>query len=119
MLISEREVAKKLNIKPCMLRTERLRGAIGFIKIGSRYFYTHEQIEEYLRSKTIRPRPPERVLAPPASYSDLPSIHARPIPPARTQSSAEKEAMREAALRSAGETFVRRPRGIGGRKTPE
>jgi hypothetical protein len=116
MLTAERDVAKKLNIKPCTLRNERLQGAISFIKIRSRYFYTDEQIEEYLRSKTIHLKPPEPVLAQPVNYPDRPSIRTPPIPPARTQSSAEKEALKEAALRSARELFVRRPRGVRWRK---
>ena len=38
MLSAERNVAKKLNIKPCALRNKRLQGAIGFVKIRGRYF---------------------------------------------------------------------------------
>jgi hypothetical protein len=52
MLSAERDVAKKLNIKPCTLRNERLQGAISFVKIRRRYFYTEEQVEEYILSKT-------------------------------------------------------------------
>ena len=115
MLFTERQVAEKLHIKPCTIRNERLQGAISYIKIRSRYFYTEEQIEEYIRSKTIL----SKASSPPTvTDTSLPSIHHKSAPPANTLSSAEKDAIKEATLRSARETFRRRPRGVRWRQKP-
>jgi hypothetical protein len=107
MLTAERDVAKKLNIKPCTLRNERLQGAISFVKIRSRYFYTEEQVEEYIRSKTSRLTMPPQ---PPA----IPTPTQRHISP--TPLDELRSASRAAALRSAMETFKRGPRSPNRRK---
>jgi len=107
MLTAERDVAKKLNIKPCTLRNERLQGAISFVKIRSRYFYTEEQVEEYIRSKTSRLIAPHRPLAPPTR-------NERDTSPAILTES--QNAVRAAVLRSARETFTRGPRSPNRRK---
>jgi len=105
MLTAERDVAKKLNIKPCTLRNERLQGAISFVKIRSRYFYTEEQVEEYIRSKTSRQTVPRQ---PPATPTER-YISPTPLDELRNAS-------RAAALRSAMETFKRGPRSPNRRK---
>jgi hypothetical protein len=107
MLSTERDVAKKLNLKPCTLRNERLQGAISFVKIRSRYFYTEEQVEEYIRSKTSRLIPPRQppAIRPPAERD----ISSAPLEELRSAS-------RAAALRSAMETFKRGPRSPNRRK---
>jgi len=107
MLSTERDVAKKLNIKPCTLRNERLQGAISFVKIRSRYFYTEEQVEEYLRSKTSRLTMPRQ---PPTN----PTPSERHISP--TPLDELRNASRAAVLRSAMETFKRGPRSPNRRK---
>jgi len=101
MLSAEREVAKKLNIKPCTLRNERLQGAISFVKIRSRYFYTEEQIEEYIDSKTSRLTAPR---------GPLPASTTAKQDTSTVSLSESQKIARAAALRSAMETFRRGPR---------
>jgi hypothetical protein len=107
MLSAERDVAKKLNIKPCTLRNERLQGAISFVKIRTRYFYTGEQVEECIRSKTsslIAPQPPLATQTPAGQGTST-------VPLSESQNAA-----RAAILRSARETFRRGPRSPNRRK---
>lgn len=111
MLSAERNVAKKLNIKPCTLRNERLQGAISFVKIRSRYFYTEEQVEEYIRSKTSRLGTSQPPVAALPSAQQAPS--ARSLSESQT---AARDAARAAVLRSARETFQRGPRSPNRRK---
>lgn len=101
MLSSERQVAEKLHIKPCTLRNERLQGAISFVKIRARYYYTDEQIEEYIRSKTI-----------PSSKTATSRLPQAPkVPDRKTNSAAPIDDLRrEAELRHAREIFRRGPR---------
>ena len=95
MLSSERQVAERLRIKPCTLRNERLQGAISFVKIRCRYYYTDEQIKEYILSKTIPSNLPPR----PVSL-DRKTTSATPI----------DDLHREAELQRARELFRRGPR---------
>jgi hypothetical protein len=104
---AERDVAKKLNIKLCTLKNERLQGAISFVKIRKRYFYTEEQVEEYIRSKTSRLIAPQRPLPTPTPAQNGTSTRLL---------SESQNASRAAALRSAMETFRRGPRSPNRRK---
>jgi len=52
-LLDVHRAAALLGLKPCTIRRERLRGHLGFIKIGARIFYTEELIKEYLEKQKI------------------------------------------------------------------
>lgn len=52
MLLTERQVAEQLHIKPCTIRNERLRGEISYVRIRSRYYYIQEHIDEYISAHT-------------------------------------------------------------------
>ena len=52
-LLNVHRAAELLGVKPCTIRRERLRGHLGFIKIGARIFYTEELIKEYLDNHKI------------------------------------------------------------------
>lgn len=108
MLFSEHEVAERLRIKPSSLRNERLHGAISFVKIRRRYFYTEEQIAEYIKSKTVA-----------ASLTMSRSVVTHPPREEYTRSKQQysgpeaspgQKARQEAIMRLAHETFKRGPR---------
>jgi hypothetical protein len=105
MLFTERQVAERLHIKPCTVRNERLQGAISYVKIRSRYYYTDEQIEDYIRARTT----PSKLPPPAPEYLD-------PVPdsgrPSRTPEKPKRSARDEALLALAAETFRRRPKGF-------
>ena len=52
-LLTVRQAAELLHIKPCTVRNERLRGKLGFIKIGAKFFYTRQQIADYLARQEV------------------------------------------------------------------
>ena len=52
-LLNDREAARVLRVKPCTVRNERLRGKLGYIRVGGRIFYTREQITEYLDQQRV------------------------------------------------------------------
>ena len=52
-LLDVRRAAELIGVKPCTIRQERLRGRLGFIKIGARIFYTEELIKEYLDKQKV------------------------------------------------------------------
>ncbi|HWD29234.1 MAG TPA: helix-turn-helix domain-containing protein [Rhizomicrobium sp.] len=52
-LINSREAAALLRIKPCTVRNERIRGKLGFVKIGARIYHSEEQLAEYLERQTV------------------------------------------------------------------
>ena len=54
-LFSEQEVAKRLRCSVDTIRRERKRGLIGYQLVGSRIYYTEDQIIEYLEIKRIGP----------------------------------------------------------------
>ncbi|HEX2581770.1 MAG TPA: hypothetical protein VHL08_07330 [Dongiaceae bacterium] len=54
-LLSEREAAGRIRIKYCALRAERIKGNIGYIRIGARIYYLAEQLAEYLTRQSIKP----------------------------------------------------------------
>jgi NADH/NAD ratio-sensing transcriptional regulator Rex len=55
-LLSEKEVAEQLRVKPCTVRNERVRGRLGFVRIGARIFYLPEQVEEYVERQKVSTR---------------------------------------------------------------
>ena len=52
-LLTEREAAQALRVKPPTVRAERIRGVLSFVKVGARIFYTPQQLAEYLQRKTV------------------------------------------------------------------
>ena len=52
-LLNDREAARVLRVRPCTVRNERLRGKLGYIRVGGRIFYTREQITEYLDQQRV------------------------------------------------------------------
>lgn len=52
-LLDVRRAAELIGVKPCTIRRERLRGHLGFIKIGARIFYTEKLIKEYLEKQKV------------------------------------------------------------------
>jgi hypothetical protein len=52
-LLDVRRAAEMIGVKPCTIRQERLRGRLGYIKIGARIFYTEELIQEYLDNQKV------------------------------------------------------------------
>ena len=53
-LLSETEVAEQLRVRPCTVRNERVRGRLGFVRIGARIFYTPEQVTEYVEGQKVK-----------------------------------------------------------------
>ena len=47
-LLTEQEVAARLRVKSATIRAERLRGKLGYTRVGARIFYTPEQIAEQI-----------------------------------------------------------------------
>jgi hypothetical protein len=60
-LLTEREAAVRLRVKPSTVRAERVRGKLGFVRIGARIFYMSEQLSEYLKQQTIQPCPSSKI----------------------------------------------------------
>jgi superfamily I DNA/RNA helicase len=54
MFLTERQVAEQLHIKPCTIRNARLRGGISYVRVGSRFYYIQEHIDDYIREHTNR-----------------------------------------------------------------
>src|SRR6185295_16878130 len=54
-LLTEREVADLLRVRPSTVRAERIRGKLGFLTIGARIFYAPEQLSEYLERQAVPP----------------------------------------------------------------
>jgi hypothetical protein len=52
-LLTEREAAAALRVKPPTVRAERVRGKLGFVRIGARIFYTPEQLSQYLERQAV------------------------------------------------------------------
>src|SRR5487761_392381 len=52
-LLNEREAAILLRVKPATVRAERIRGKIGYTRIGARIFYTHQQIVAYVERQAV------------------------------------------------------------------
>jgi hypothetical protein len=52
-LFDERQTAILLHVKPCTVRNERLRGKLGYVRVGRRILYTGEQIRSYLQQNSI------------------------------------------------------------------
>ena len=52
-LMTEREAAAALRVKQPTIRAERIRGRLGFIRIGARIFYTLEQLFVYLERPMV------------------------------------------------------------------
>jgi len=73
-LLSECEVADLLRVKPCTVRNERVRGKLGFIRIGARIFYTPEQVTEYLENQTMPTRDTQR------RHRDVSTLPPQPKP---------------------------------------
>ena len=60
-LLSEKEAAPELHVKPQTMSAWRNRG-VGpeFIRIGKLIFYTPSQLRAYVQSRVTRPTPPVR-----------------------------------------------------------
>src|SRR5258708_38802091 len=54
-LLDEREAATLLRVTPATVRNERVRGKLGFTRVGARIFYTDWQIADYLEQHTVTP----------------------------------------------------------------
>ena len=52
-LLNGCQVAELMGVKPCTVRQERIRGKLGFIKIGARILYTEEIIREYFEKQRV------------------------------------------------------------------
>jgi len=52
-LLNVHRAAELVGVKPCTIRQERLRGRLGFIKIGARIFYTEELLKEYIEQQKV------------------------------------------------------------------
>jgi Helix-turn-helix domain len=53
-LFDEREVANLLRVKQATVRGERIRGRLGYTRIGTRIFYTYQQIMRYLERQSVQ-----------------------------------------------------------------
>src|SRR5256885_177186 len=54
-LLNDREAALILRVKPCTVRNERVRGKLGYTKVGARFFHTLEHINQYLNEQEVLP----------------------------------------------------------------
>lgn len=53
-LMTERDVARLLKVKPCTVRNERYRKKIDYTPIGAQIRYSKRQVEEYLERQTVK-----------------------------------------------------------------
>jgi hypothetical protein len=54
-LLTEREAAGLLRVKPFTIRAQRMRGKLGYTRIGCCIFYTERQLGEYEEKQSIPP----------------------------------------------------------------
>jgi len=54
-LLDERAAAERLGVKASSLRTARIRGLVAHVRLGTRVFYTVEQLAEYIETQSVRP----------------------------------------------------------------
>lgn len=54
-LLNDREAALILRVKPCTVRNERVRGKLGYTKVGSRFFYSSDHVDQYLKEQEVLP----------------------------------------------------------------
>ncbi|HEX4105801.1 MAG TPA: helix-turn-helix domain-containing protein [Rhizomicrobium sp.] len=107
MLLTEHQVAEQLHIKPCTVRNERLRGAISYVRIGCRYYYTHEQVDDYITEHTVRATSQRNKQPMPALVRAKPSVKSAP---AQLKTDAPDEMQKQAARALVAEIFKRPPR---------
>ena len=111
-LLDVHRAAELMSVKPCTVRQERVRGRLGFIRIGARIFYTEELIREYLERQRVpacafgpEPQNQDKLATTGSANGQTEAGQTMPgIEPGTT-----KEAAKRAALASARRTFTRRP----------
>ena len=54
-LLNEREAAHILRVKPCTVRNERIRGKLGYTKVGAQFFYKSVHLSQYLDEQEVLP----------------------------------------------------------------
>jgi hypothetical protein len=54
-LMNERETANLLRVKSATVRAERIKGLLGYTRVGARIFYTYLQIADYLERQSVAP----------------------------------------------------------------
>jgi hypothetical protein len=106
MLLTERQVAEQLHVKPCTVRNERLRGTISYVRIAYRFYYTQEYIDDYIREHTTHAvsKPSERLVSHPATAAPAKATRARP------DDSAFDEMRKQLARERVAEIFAKPPR---------
>lgn len=57
MFLTECQVAEQLQVKRCTVRNARLKGAISYVRVGCRFYYIQEHIDDYIREHTIHATP--------------------------------------------------------------
>jgi hypothetical protein len=105
MLLTERQVAEQLHVKPCTVRNERLRGTISYVRVGCRFYYTQEYIDDYIREHTTHAvsQPSERSARP------LASIASPRITRVQPKDSAVDEMRKQLARERVAEIFTKPP----------
>ena len=107
MLLTERQVAEQLHIKPCTVRNERLRGAISYVRIGCRYYYTQEQVDGYIREHTVHTTSQRNKQPMPAPVR---AKRSAKFSPAHLKADVPDEMQKQAARALVAEIFKRPPR---------
>lgn len=99
-LLSVRQAAEILHVKPCTVRNERLRGKLGFVKIGMRIFYTRRNIVDYLERQQVTPCAENQTEPDSVSSGTIGSARIQPAP-RRPTHGAEHGTIPEASKRAA------------------
>ena len=53
-LLTDKDVAKLLRVSPMTVRNERLRGRLGFVRVGGRIFFTADLVAAYIQLNTVQ-----------------------------------------------------------------
>src|SRR5688572_26695843 len=52
-LLDGKDAARLLHVRPSLVRAERLRGRLAYVRIGARIFYTPQLLADYLERQTV------------------------------------------------------------------
>lgn len=113
-LFDERKAALLLHVKPCTVRNERVRGKLGYVRVGRQIFYTEEHIRQYLLQHSVSAvqKPSNGSNSVPLSRDNNEPMSNPGMKDIRREnrSDATSAADRRAASALAAEIFKRRPR---------
>jgi hypothetical protein len=109
-LLDVRQAAVLLHVRPCTVRNERIRGKLGYFRVGAKIFYAQSQIAEYLESQRVTACVVVQENPSPARSATFGSAKIATVPEPKTLGAAPgtiDQAARLAVLALAQQTFTR------------